>query len=455
MDYFRELTDLLGASAVSIDPLKLREHSGDKWFASHSPDVVVEPETTKQVSLLLEFAWRKQVPVTPRGAGYGYVGGCVPEHGGISLSLIRMNQIKEIAVNDGVAVVQPGVITGQFQEAVRRLGLFYPPDPASLKNSSIGGNIATNAGGPRCLKYGVTRHYVLGLEVVLADGMVVQVGGRTLKNKTGFDLVGLFVGSEGMLGVVTEATLRLLPLPPARASLSASFQTIEDAATAVQGILQSGFLPSALEIADRFTLEAAREHFARQIVPKGDAHLLIDLDGQEQSVRSELKALIANVRSLGALTIESAFGEMECEQLWDLRRGFSESLKATGLTKINQDVTVPRGRIVDLVRFADLLQKHFGFPVACFGHAGDGNIHVNIMVANPEDAEAQKRMDAALDELFGQVIAWGGAITGEHGIGLAKKRWWPAAVTKENLRLHQIIKGALDPSGILNPGKFL
>jgi glycolate oxidase len=455
MDYFRELTDLLGASLVSVDSRKLQEHSGDKWFASHLPDVVVEPETTQQVSLLLEFAHRKQITVTPRGAGYGYVGGCVPERGGISLSLLRMNQIKEIAVSDGVAVVQPGVITGHFQEAVRRLGLFYPPDPASLKNSSIGGNIATNAGGPRCLKYGVTRHYVLGLEVVLADGTIVKVGGRTLKNKTGFDLVGLFVGSEGMLGVVTEATLRLLPLPPARASLSAGFPTIESAASAVQGILQSGFLPSALEIADRFTLEAARKHLGKQIVPQGEAHLLIDLDGQEQSVRSELEALTAQLRSLGVLTTESAFGEIECEQLWNLRRGFSESLKATGLTKLNQDVTVPRGRIVELVRFADQLQQRFGFPVACFGHAGDGNIHVNVMVANPDDTQVQMKMDAALDELFHQVICWGGAITGEHGIGLAKKRWWPAAVTKENLRLHQIIKGALDPSGILNPGKFL
>ena len=455
MDYFRELTDLLGASAVSIDPGKLQAYSGDKWFASHLPDVVIEPETTKQVALLLEFARRRQIAVTPRGAGYGYVGGCVPEHGGISLSLMRMNQIKEIAVNDGVAVVQPGVITAQLQEAARQRGLFYPPDPASLKNSSIGGNIATNAGGPRCFKYGVTRHYVLGLEVVLADGMIVKVGGRTLKNKTGFDLVGLFVGSEGMLGVVTEATLRLLPLPPARASLSASFQTIEGAAAAVQEILQFGYLPSALEIADRFTLEAARKHLAQRVVPQGDAHLLVDLDGQEQSVRSELETLIGHVRSLGALTIDSAFGETECEQLWDLRRGFSESLKATGLTKLNQDVTVPRGRIVDLVRFADQLQQRFGFPVACFGHAGDGNIHVNVMVANPDDIEAQKRMEAALDELFGQVIAWGGAITGEHGIGLAKKRWWPAAVSKENLQLHQMIKAALDPSGILNPGKFL
>src|SRR5882724_7687482 len=317
MDYFRELTDLLGASAVSIDPRKLQEHSGDKWFASHSPDVVVEPETTKQVSLLLEFARRKQIAVTPRGAGYGYVGGCVPEHGGISLSLMRMNQIKEIAVNDGVAVVQPGVITGQFQEAVRRLGLFYPPDPASRKNSSIGGNIATNAGGPRCLKYGVTRHYVLGLEVVLADGMVVKAGGRTWKNKTGFDLVGLFVGSEGMLGVVTEATLRLLPLPPARASLSASFATAAQAAAAVQKILLEGYLPSALEIADRFTLEAARRHLSRQIVPDGDAHLLIDLDGHEGSVLSSVQTLTDLVKSLGSLTLETAFGEEASEKLWD------------------------------------------------------------------------------------------------------------------------------------------
>jgi glycolate oxidase len=455
MDYFRELIDLVGASAVSVEPRKLQEHSGDKWFATHLPDVVVEPETTEQVALVLEFAQRKHIAVTPRGAGYGYVGGCVPEHGGISLSLVRMNQIKEIAVSDGVAVVQPGVITARLQEAVRQRGLFYPPDPASRKNSSIGGNIATNAGGPRCLKYGVTRHYVLGLEVVLADGMIVRVGGRTLKNKTGFDLVGLFVGSEGMLGVVTEATLRLLPLPPARASLSASFQTIEAAAAAVQAILQSGFLPSALEIADRFTLEAAREHLAQRVIPQGDAHLLVDLDGQEQSVKFELETLAAHVGSLGALTVESAFGEAECERLWDLRRGFSESLKATGLTKLNEDVTVPRGRLVDLIRFADQLQQRFGFPVACFGHAGDGNIHVNVMVANPDDPEVQTQMETVLDELFRQVIDWGGAITGEHGIGLAKKRWWPAAVTKENLKLHRIIKSALDPSDILNPGKFL
>ena len=453
MDLYADLSALLGDGIVSRQPEILRENSGDKWFASHLPDVVVRPTTNKQVSQLLRFANEHKIPVTPRGAGYGYVGGCVPERGGIALSMAGMNRIKEIAVADGVAVVEPGVITSHIQDAVKAHRLFYPPDPASLKNSSIGGNIATNAGGPRCLKYGVTRHYVLGLEVVLANGSIVRVGGRTHKNKTGFDLVGLFVGSEGMLGVVTEVTLRLLPLPPARGSISASFRSIEDAAAAVQQVLEHGFLPSALEIADRFTLEAARQHLLHRIIPEGEAHLLIDLDGQEDSVRSEIDALSGLVGSLGALTLETALGEEACEKLWDLRREFSESLKATGLTKLNQDVTVPRGKLVDLVRFAAGLQEKYGFPVACFGHAGDGNIHVNVMVANP--AEAIEKMDQALDDLFGYVIEASGAITGEHGIGLAKKRWWPKAVSAENLALHQTVKHALDPNGILNPGKFL
>src|SRR3984893_17883091 len=427
MDLYLELVSLLGSDITSQDPVKLEENSGDKWFASHLPDVVVAPMGTEQVSRLLQFATQRQIPVKASGAGYGYVGGCVPVDGGIALSLARMTRIKEIAVADGVAVVEPGVITGDLQREVRNCRLFYPPDPASLKNSSIGGNIATNAGGPRGLKYGVTRQYVLGLEIVLAEGTVVRIGGRTHKNKTGFDLVGLFVGSEGMLGVVTEATLRLLPLPPARASLSLSFSSIEAAAAAVQKILLEGYLPSALEIADRFTLEAARRHLSRQIVPEGEAHLLVDLDGHEGPVRLSVETLFSLVSSLGALTLETAFGEAACEKLWDLRRGFSESLKATGLKKLNEDVTVPRGKLVELMQFAGGLQERYGFPVACFGHAGDGNIHVNVMVAEPDKKDVGEKIEQALDELFRYVIASGGAITGEHGIGLAKKRWWPQA----------------------------
>src|SRR6202165_3412222 len=374
-----ELRKLLGAEAVASDAETLAAHSGDKWFAAETPEVVVFARSTSDVSKLLKFASTKKIPVTARGAGYGYVGGCVPVRKGIALSLMRMTRIKEINFADAIAIVEPGVITSDLKAAARAQKLFYPPDPASMKDCSIGGNIATNAGGPRCLKYGVTRNYVIGLEVVLANGEVLRTGGRVHKNKTGFDLIGLFVGSEGMLGVVTEVTLRLLPLPPARATLSAAFGTMAQAAAAVQEIFTAGFLPSSLAIADRFTLEAARKDLGKMIVPEGSAHLLIDLDGQEESVRSEAAAIRELLAAKKPSALEMATGEADCEKLWALRREFSNSLRATGLTKLNQDVVVPRSRIVDLVEFAEKLQAKHGFPIACFGHAGDGNVHVNIM----------------------------------------------------------------------------
>ena len=249
----------LGNKAVVTEESRLEELSGDKWFAHHRPDLAVFPKNSEQVAEVMKVASELRLPVTTRGAGYGYVGGSVPARGGIVLAMEGMNRIKEISDADFVAVVEPGVITGDLHSAARKKGLYYPPDPASLKNCSIGGNIATNAGGPRCLKYGVTRTYVLGLEVVLANGAIVRCGGRTHKNKTGFDLVGLFVGSEGLLGVVTEATLRLLPHPPARAVLSAGFRNMREAARAIQAVFAGGFLPAAIEVADRFTLEAARK----------------------------------------------------------------------------------------------------------------------------------------------------------------------------------------------------
>ncbi len=261
-----------------------------------------------------------------------------------------MNRIKEISGEDAVAIVEPGVITGELQAAARVRNLFYPPDPASLHDCTIGGNVATNAGGPRCLKYGVTRHYVIGLEVVLASGEVLRTGGRVHKNKTGFDLIGLFVGSEGLLGVVTEVTLRLLPLPPARATLSASFATMPEAAAAVQAIFAAGFLPSSLEIADQFTLEAARRDHGSGIIPGGNAHLLVDVDGQEETVRTEAVALQALLASRKPKSLTLSTSEEGSEKLWALRREFSNSLRATGLTKLNQDIVVPRSRLVDLVQ---------------------------------------------------------------------------------------------------------
>lgn len=449
------LATLIGPSKVEITAAVLAEHSGDKWSASHPPDVVVFAESTAEVSAVLRFANEHRIPVTTRGAGYGYVGGCVPIRGGIVLSTARMNQILGMHPQDGVAIVQPGVITKTLQEAANAVGWDYPPDPASRKDCSIGGNIATNAGGPRCLKYGVTRNYVLGLEVVLANGEILRGGGSLHKNKTGFDLVGLFTGSEGMLGIVTEATLRLIPKPMSRAMLAAIFPEFTMAAAAVQAILNAGHLPSALEITDAFTLEAARRKLGAEVFPPGNAHLIVEIDGRPAATASEIEELAQLLGKLGASFIERAPDEASCERIWQLRREFSFSLRDTGLTKLNEDIVVPRSKLVELVTFAHQLEKDSGIPIACFGHAGDGNIHTNLMVKNYEDPATRAHADAALDALFSWLLENGGAITGEHGVGLAKKPWIRKALGEISFAAHRAIKLALDPKGILNPGKFL
>jgi glycolate dehydrogenase FAD-linked subunit len=450
----RRLKTILPAGELVLKPQMLKNYAGDKWFAAQQPDAVALPRSTKSVSAILHFAKQHKIPVTARGAGHGYVGGCVPVYGGIVLSLERMNRIKEINVADFVAIVEAGVVTQKLQETVEELGLFYPPDPASRANNSIGGNIATNAGGPRCLKYGVTRDYVLGLEVVLADGTIVRLGGRTHKNKTGFDLTRLFVGSEGLLGVVTGAILKLIPLPPFRACLAVGFDSMSNAVRALQAVLSAGFLPCALELADEFTLAAAYLRTRSSRLRGCRAHLIAELDGQKESVRHELPDLERIVRRQKPLFVERGLGAAQCEEIWKIRREFSYALRDTGLTKLNEDIVVPRSRLEDFFQFAARLQKKHRLPVACFGHAGDGNIHTNVMVDFNQPGAA-RRAEAALDDLFARVIAWGGAISGEHGIGLAKKRWWTQALSKEARELHRTVKTALDPKGILNPGKFV
>ena len=455
MDWIDALKAELG-SCICTDAETLCAHAGDKWHASALPQAVALPASAEQVAQVLRFAGRHGVAVTPRGAGVGYVGGCVPVRGGIVLSTARMNRILEVNPADGVAVVEPGVLTADLQAACAELGWFYPPDPASRKESSIGGNIATNAGGPRCLKYGVTRAYVLGLQVALADGRLLRCGGRTHKNKQGFDLVGLFCGSEGMLGIITEATLRIIPAPPARAALSACFPRFALAAEAVQRVLQAGHLPCALEITDAFTLAAARRRLGTDALPEGaKGHLILEIDGQADAVRSELAALADLLREVGAVSLSPALSEEEVEGIWQLRRGFSESLKATGLTKLNEDIVIPRSRLVELVEFCEQMQRESGIPVACFGHSGDGNIHTNIMVL--KDAQGQDMRapaDALVQRLFSWVMEHGGSITGEHGIGLAKAPWFPEAIGAVAMDVHRALKAALDPANILNPGKM-
>lgn len=453
--WIEKLGNRIGTECIATDETSLQEASIDKWHASHPPDAVVLARDTAMVSEVMAFANDHGIAVTTRGAGVGYVGGCVPVRGGIVLSTIQMNRILGLHPDDGVAVVQPGVITGDLQDAARAAGWEYPPDPASLRTCSIGGNIATNAGGPRCLKYGVTRNYVLGLEVVLADGRVLRTGGRLHKNKTGFDLIGTFTGSEGMLGVITEATLRLIPKPPCRAMLAAVFPDFAMAAAAVQGILNAGHLPSALEITDGFTLAAARRRLGADVFPPGNAHLIVEIDGRPAAVAAELEELHANITNMGATFVERAPDEAACERIWKLRREFSYSLRDTGLTKLNEDIVVPRSKLVELVDFARAMQEETGIPVACFGHAGDGNIHTNLMVADYDNPDRRAEADAALDRLFQWILANGGAITGEHGVGLAKKPWINHALGQTGMALHRAIKQALDPRDTLNPGKFV
>jgi glycolate oxidase len=452
---YDDLCGLVSSDIVSTAAEVVAKHSEDRWYAIGKPDVVVLAQSTEDVVAVMKYAYEHEVPVYTRGAGVGYVGGCIPVQGGIALSVAQMTEILELNPADGCAVVQPGVITGDLQDAAKAVGWYYPPDPASLRECSLGGNIATNAGGPRCLKYGVTKQYVLGLTVVTATGKVLELGGRCHKNKTGFDLSTLMCGSEGMLGVITEATLRIIPHPETRAMLGASFTDFAQAAGAVQAILDSGVLPSALEITDAFTLAAARDYLGEENLPPGDAYLMVEIDGRVSSVATEIASLEEFLKGLGALRVDLAKDEVECEKIWQLRRDFSYSLRHTGLTKLNEDIVVPRSKLVELVNFAGELQAETGIPIACFGHAGDGNIHTNLMVANYSDPEIKATADNALDKLFKWVLGEGGAITGEHGVGLAKKRWIKQALGEEVFDTHQVIKQALDPKGILNPGKFL
>ena len=450
------LTAMLDPVQISVAADTREEFGADRWHASAIPEVVVHALSRDDVVATLKYANENNIPVTTRGAGVGYVGGCVPVKGGILLSVRKMDRIIEVNTADGVAVVEPGVILDDLQESVRKRGWYYPPDPASLKECSMGGTIATNAGGPRCVKYGVTRHYILGLEVVLPSGEVLETGGRCHKNKTGFDLIGMFVGSEGLLGVVTKATLRLIPHPEARAMLTATFPEFETAAIAVQTILDSGWQPSGLEITDGFTLKAARNRLGPEMLPDGDAHLIVELDGRQDSVLNDLAHLRELIESLGANSVEEARDRESCEAIWKLRREFSYSLRDTGLIKLNEDIVVPRSKLVDLVKFARSLEEQTGIPVACFGHAGDGNIHTNLMVKDYDvDEAAREKADSALDILFKWIVENDGQSTGEHGVGLAKKRWFKEAVSPVSSKIHRDLKATLDPNGILNPGKFI
>ena len=446
-----ELERIVGTGNASFEKEDLLCYAYDATNDSHMPEGVVFPGTPEEVSLILKMANSESYPVIPRGAGTGFTGGSVPVEGGVVLSLENMTRIIDIDAANLTAVVEPGVVTWELQNEVAPLGLFYPPDPTSLKFSTIGGNIAECAGGPRAIKYGVTRDYVLGLEVVLPTGEIINTGVRTVKGVVGYDLTRLIVGSEGTLGVVTKATLKLLPAPASVISLLAVFANVKEAALAVTYIIEARMIPSVLEIMDSTSVKCVQE-YSENLAGAGSI-LLIEVDGSVEQANSEAAAVEALCRANGASKVYRATDKYEVKDLWKARRSISPALFKVKPNKINEDLVVPRSKITELMAGIEGIADHSGLVIACFGHAGDGNIHMNVMFDKSVPTEAAKAGEA-VREAFELTLALGGTISGEHGIGTTKAGYLSMELGPVEIDVMRRIKGVFDPRGILNPGKI-
>lgn len=448
------LCSAIGAEYLRDDRPSLAAYGVDALQQGHPPDLVVIPGSTEEISTVARLCTEHRVPLVVRGAGTGYTGGAVPTSGGIVISMERLNRIIEIDEVNLLAVVEPNVVTGDLQRAVEAVGLFYPPDPASLDKSSIGGNVAECAGGPRAFKYGVTKRYVLALEAVLPTGEIIHTGSKTVKNVVGYDLTQLLVGSEGTLAIVTKITLRLVPKPPAYATLLAGFRDVTGAVDAVSALIRRRIVPAAIELVDDDSLKAAEAYSQAPIAAEGaHALLIVECDGTPAAVAEDIAQVTAACESVGAIDIHRAASDAERDRIWNVRRQISLALRATGLLKINHDVVVPRGRVPELFDAVAALKRDYQLRVASFGHAGDGNIHVNLMV-DRTSADELARAKAAERVLFERVVALEGSISGEHGIGFAKKPYIEIELSPEAIALMKRVKAAFDPANILNPGKI-
>ncbi len=452
-NFLTELRKIVGEDYVLSSPEDLVCYSYDAVTTTHLPDVVVFPASAEEVSAVLKVANGKGIPVVPRGGGTNICGASVPIKGGIVLAMNRMNKILEIDTENLVAVVQPGVVTGEFQRSVEAHGLFFPPDPQALNMSTIGGNVATNAGGPRGFKYGVTRDYVLGMQVVLADGRVMRVGGKTIKNVTGYDLTKLFTGSEGTLGVFTELTLRLIPLPEDKRTLLAIFDALPDGARAVSAIIKAKIIPTTLELMDQEAMQLIEASRPCGLPTDAASAILIEVDGSPVDVPVQIKKVAEVCAGCGAREVRVAATEEEAAQLWASRKAAFAAMARSTPTVMTEDITVPRNLLPVMVEKIKQIARKYQLRIPILGHTGDGNLHP-IICTDERNAEEMARVHVAVDEMFREALALGGTLSGEHGIGLEKKKYLEWELGRTGVDVMRDMKRALDPNGILNPGKI-
>jgi glycolate oxidase len=423
---------------------------GDKLYL---PDIIVLPETKEQVSEIIKIADKNNLPVIARGAGTNLAGGCIPLKGGIIIHFSRMNKILEIDKNNLLCRVQPGVVVETLQQKVEEMGLYFPPDPSNLKVSTIGGSIAQSSGGPRCFKYGTVRDYVLGLEVILADGAIINTGGKTVKNVTGYNLTQLIVGSEGTLGIVTEATLKLIPKPETKKVMITFFKSIDDAANAVTGIISAKITPATLELIDRFTMQTIEKFYPTGLKTDMDASLVIEVDGMEESVDIQCRQIEKICKTYNASDIRISKNQQEADDIWFARRSAFGAVAKLGPNVITEDAVVPRDKIPAMLKEIRRITEKYNLTACIMGHAGDGNIHPNFSV-DLRNKDEMQRFEKAVDELFEAALKLGGTLSGEHGIGMTKSKYLKNALDDRSIELMKSIKQVFDPKNLLNPGKI-
>lgn len=448
-------TKLLGDDA-KFDEVHKRAYSYDATRKHFLPDGVLFPKNEKEISEILKFCNENNIIVVPRGAGSGFTGGSLSVNGGIVLALEKhMNKILEIDLENLVAVVQPALINSKLQEELKKHGLFYPPDPASMDFSSIGGNVSENAGGMRAAKYGITKDYVLALRAVLPNGDIIRAGKRTIKDVAGYNLAGILIASEGTLAVITEICLKLMPLPKLKKTALGIFKSVDEAMKAVYISLAKGVRPVSMEFLDNLSIRAVESKFQKGLPVEAGAILIADVDGNvEQSLDDDLKMLEACFKEAGASEFKIAKDEKEAADIWFARRNCSQSITVYGNLKLNEDVTVPRSKLPALLSGINEISKKYGFKIPCFGHTGDGNVHVNVMVEDKNDEEQVKKGHEAITEIFKLAIKLDGTLSGEHGIGVSKAPFMKLAFSEAEMNIMRAIKNAFDPNNILNPNKM-